>query len=80
MPSMTIKNIPDDLYQHLKIAASANHRSLNSELIVCLEKALLPSKPSPAILLEQARKIRKRIASKKFNIEDIQTGKIQGRP
>ena len=41
MPAITVKNIPDDLYENLKLAAQVNHRSINSEIIACLEKELL---------------------------------------
>jgi antitoxin FitA len=40
VPSITVKNIPDDLYQRLKLRAAANHRSINSEIIVCIEQIL----------------------------------------
>ena len=42
MPSLTIKNIPDELYVELKHTAEQHHRSINSEVIVCLEQSLLP--------------------------------------
>ena len=35
--SLTIKNVPDDLYQRLKQAAEANHRSMNGQAIVSLD-------------------------------------------
>jgi hypothetical protein len=36
MPStITLKNIPDEVYERLKASAEANRRSLNSEAIVC---------------------------------------------
>ncbi len=40
MATITVKNIPDDLYAGLKQAAVANHRSINSEVIVCVEQVL----------------------------------------
>ena len=40
MPSITVKNIPVDLYDLLKRRAEANHRSINSEIIVCIEEAI----------------------------------------
>jgi len=40
MPSITVKNIPDDLYKRLKLRAAANHRSINSEIIVCIEQVV----------------------------------------
>jgi len=45
--TMTLKNLPDDIYERLKVAAKANHRSINSEVIACLEKALLSAQVSP---------------------------------
>ena len=33
MPSYTLKNIPDDLYQQAESAAKRNFRSLNQELL-----------------------------------------------
>lgn len=39
--TLTLKNIPDDIYERLKLSAEANRRSMNSEAIVCMETALL---------------------------------------
>jgi antitoxin FitA len=41
MPTLTIKNLPDDVYRQLKSRAAANRRSLNSEILTCLEQALM---------------------------------------
>jgi plasmid stability protein len=38
MASITVKNIPSDLYEQLKESAVANHRSLNGEIIACIER------------------------------------------
>ena len=49
MPTtLTLKNIPDDVYDRLKASAEAHRRSLNSEAIVCLESVLLPGRVAPA--------------------------------
>ncbi|MCC6166009.1 MAG: Arc family DNA-binding protein [Caldilineaceae bacterium] len=40
MATITVKNIPDDLYLALKQAAEANHRSVNREIIVRIEQPL----------------------------------------
>ncbi|MCI5142319.1 MAG: Arc family DNA-binding protein, partial [Candidatus Electrothrix sp. ATG1] len=37
MPTLTLKNIPEDLYTRLKAAAEAHRRSLNSEILYCVE-------------------------------------------
>jgi len=40
MPMLTIKGMPDDLYRTLKERAERNHRSLNREIIACLERVV----------------------------------------
>ena len=51
MPSLTVKNIPPDLYELLKKSAAVNHRSINSEIIVCIEQALHSRKISPETVI-----------------------------
>ena len=39
MPTtLTLKNIPDEVYERLKHSAALHRRSLSSEAIVCLRK------------------------------------------
>ena len=38
MPTLTLKNIPDDLHARLKASAERNRRSLNSEILIRLEQ------------------------------------------
>ncbi|MDH3525420.1 MAG: Arc family DNA-binding protein, partial [Acidobacteriota bacterium] len=40
VPTLTVKNLPQETYERLKGSAKAHRRSLNSELIVCIERAL----------------------------------------
>ena len=47
MPALTIKNIPDELYNDLKLSAAQHHRSINSEVIVCLKRTLQSGKINP---------------------------------
>ena len=44
--SLTLKGIPDALYERLKVVAGAHHRSLNSEVIACIEAQLQPRRTS----------------------------------
>jgi len=44
--TLTLKNIPDEVYTRLKASAQLHRRSLNSEAIVCLEAVLLPTRIS----------------------------------
>ncbi|MGQ0561828.1 MAG: FitA-like ribbon-helix-helix domain-containing protein [Gemmatimonadota bacterium] len=56
MPSFTLKNIPDDLYDALKQRAAANQRSINQEVLFCLRLELARQRRTPADaqrLLEQ---------------------------
>jgi hypothetical protein len=45
MATLTVKNIPDDVYQELKSQAEKQQRSLNQEIIACLEQAVLLPRP-----------------------------------
>ncbi len=80
MPNLTLKNIPDKLYDCLKEAASQHHRSINSELIACLEKAYMPTRWTTEQHLANAQTLRERVKVKKLSIKEIQEFKDQGRP
>ena len=56
--SLTLKNIPDAVYERLKVAAQLHRRSLNSEAIVCLESVLLPNRVALSDRLARARELR----------------------
>lgn len=78
--TITLKNIPDSIYARLKAAAQANHRSVNSEVIACLEKALLSSKVTSEDRLARARQLREPLRRGKFESEEIINAIEQGRP
>ncbi len=40
MATLTIKNLPDSLYQRLKAKAAEHRRSINSEAILAVERAV----------------------------------------
>lgn len=61
MANITVKNIPDDLYKNLKYFAAMNHRSLNNEIIVCIEKAIRSRRINKIDFLERIQKIRKEV-------------------
>ncbi|WP_257296842.1 Arc family DNA-binding protein [Endozoicomonas sp. YOMI1] len=79
MPSLTIKNIPDALYDSLKESALANSRSINSELIHGLEQALLPKRINVSEYLQRARELRRGIDPSLIDIDDIQDAINKGR-
>ena len=81
MPTtLTLKNIPDEVYEQLKLAARANRRSMNSEAILGLEASLLANTLSPAERLARARALRAALPKGKFRARDIDAMKREGRP
>lgn len=78
--TITLKNIPDEIYDSLKQAAETHHRSMNSEVIACLERVLLPSKAGHDEHLMRARQLRGALNPKKFKAADIAKAIQQGRP
>jgi plasmid stability protein len=81
MPTtITLKNIPDEVYDRLRLSAATHRRSLNSEAIVCLETALLPIKLGAGERLARARQLRAELVPGKFRARDIDAMKRRGRP
>lgn len=80
MPALTIKNIPEDLYKELKLVAKQHHRSINSEAIVCLKRALFPTRISPEETLNNIQALRSQITPHIITAEDIENAINEGRP
>ena len=76
--SLTLKNVPDDVYDRLKWSAETHRRSINSEAIVCLEAVLVPARVSPNERLARARAMREKMSAT-FKAEDIDEFKRAGR-
>jgi hypothetical protein len=77
--TITLKGIPENVYDQLKSSAEANRRSINSEAIACLETVLLPRKTNALAHLEKAKSIRDSLTPGQFNPEDIDQFKKSGR-
>ncbi len=80
MPNITVKNIPDGLYQNLKRAATVHHRSINSEIIVCLEQMLRSRKVNPEEVIAQARLLREKVLPYPITDEELTAAKRVGLP
>lgn len=78
--TLTLKNIPDALYDRLKLAAEMHRRSLNSEAIVCLESVLLPTRMMPSERIARARELRAALSAGTFSARDIDAAKREERP
>ena len=77
--TITLKNIPDEIYKSLKQAAATHHRSINSEAIFCLERVLLPARAGHEERLARARQIRSTLNPRQFKAADIAKAIKQGR-
>ena len=80
MPAtLTLKNIPDEVYNRLKLSAVTHRRSMNGEAIVCLEAVLLPATVTPLERLARARALRAALPQRKFRAREVDTLKREGR-
>ncbi len=80
MASITLKNIPDDLYDLLRTQAAAHHRSINGEMIHCLETVLRPTTIGVEERLARLRELRSQIQCDPFDAGDINAAIDRGRP
>jgi len=79
MASITLKNIPDEIYSLLKMTAQRHRRSLNSEIIVCLERSLQPTAVRVEDALVTARRLRARVGGDPLSLEEITEARHMGR-
>ncbi|MBN1148954.1 MAG: Arc family DNA-binding protein [Anaerolineales bacterium] len=79
MPTITVKNIPARLYERLKQSAESNRRSLNSEIIACIEQALMSQTIDPEAFLQRARSLRETTRSYILTDEAFNQAKREGR-
>lgn len=80
MPTITVKNIPNDLYEQLKRSAEANRRSINSEIIACIEQAVQSRQLDPEAIPARAQRLREKTAQYRVTDEDFSKMKREGRP
>ncbi len=80
MTTLTIKNIPDVIYRQLKRQAVQHHRSLNKEVIACLERSTVSVPFDPSTVLAQARKLRKQYSGPALTDKRLLQLKTAGRP
>ena len=79
MATLTIKNIPDEVYEQLKQSATRQRRSINNEVIVCLEKVLRSRSVDSATFLSSIRALRKNISTVFVTEDDLRAAKDEGR-
>jgi plasmid stability protein len=79
MSTITIKNIPDELHEALKKKASLQRRSLNNEIIACLEASLRSLPVDLDSFLYKTQVLREQVSGRLSN-KDLKTFKNEGRP
>ena len=79
MTTFTVKNIPTELYNRLKQSAELNRRSINSEIIVCIEKAVSSRRMDTEDLLARARVLREKTKGYRVTEDEISQAKNEGR-
>ena len=80
MPTITLKNIPDSLNTQLKVAAGIHRRSLNSEILYCVERTLGTHKINASEHIQEARKLREKTAQYHITDQELTDAKNTGRP
>jgi antitoxin FitA len=70
--TLTLQNIPDDLFKRLKCVAETNNRSMSSEVVVCLEGVSMPTKKMTVNeRLDRARQLRNQLLTADFDAADM---------
>ncbi|MCJ7681872.1 MAG: Arc family DNA-binding protein [Candidatus Aminicenantes bacterium] len=78
--TITLKNIPDELYEKLKERALRNHRSINREIISIFEVTLTPHPIDPDDFLTTALELRTETKKARLTQDFIHAAKREGRP
>jgi plasmid stability protein len=78
--TITVKNIPENLYEQLKVSAKNNRRSINSEIIICIERSVMSRRFEPEIMIAKARQLRELTAGYVITDEAFNQAKSEGRP
>jgi plasmid stability protein len=80
MATLTIKNVPEPLVRRLKRQALLHRRSLNLEVITCLEGATQAVAVDADALLARARSVRRAPAGLRLTDAMLARLKTAGRP
>jgi plasmid stability protein len=80
MASLTVKNIPEDLYDKLKQRAKANQRSVNKEIIVCIQEAVESRRIDPDKFLARIEALHSRISAPLLTDKLLRRARTEGRP
>lgn len=77
--SITIRDIPDEVYEKLKRQAELHQRSINSEVIFYLKQMVRSHRPEPDQVIARAKRL-KREAKGSLTMQEIRDAIDLGRP
>lgn len=82
MPTITVKDVPPELYETLRRLAKRNRRSLNGEVLFRLENSVQSAESLKDEALENIRKRREALAARGVWLTDefLNKAKNEGRP
>ena len=60
MPTLTVREIPERIYERLRDRAGLSRRSMSAEIVTLLEEALLPQPIDAFALIAQAEAVHSR--------------------
>ncbi len=79
MRSITIKNIPSELYEKLKIKAQRNRRSINNEVMHCIDRSLRSSRVNAEEFIAQIESMHRKHKLPGITSRDLKAGIGKGR-
>ena len=81
MPSITLKDIPDDLHSRLKDEAAAHGRSLSKEILLRLRISVWEARPrDPKTLIAKAARVRRSLAGTWIDDDLLERARRESRP
>jgi antitoxin FitA len=80
MASLTIKGIPDELLDDLRQSAESHRRSINSEVLLRLERSVGRAPIDPEEFIARVRARRERLHLPHLSEESVHRAKSEGRP
>ena len=79
MPAITLKNIPEKLYARIKDSAKRNHRSINSEILFCLESSMGARKIDPESFISRIEALNRDLDLPPLNEAFLRQAREEGR-
>jgi plasmid stability protein len=76
--NVTLKNVPREVHRRLKKQAEANHRSINGEAIVILDKGTLQNPPDVRAIITELEKLN-RLQKGPITFKESRAGIEEGR-